>query len=88
MAEEIPHKKGDLSAKGGGVSYSPPRNATGAYSVLITSLGGHATYRDWAPSQSAVLGRAKVRPGGTITLRGSCEYKVVVAGEGTGYQAG
>jgi hypothetical protein len=83
--EEIRHEKGDLSANGGKISYSPPSNATGAYSVLITRLGGHATYRDWAPSQSAVLGRAKVRPGETITFRGFCSYEVVAPGTATGW---
>jgi hypothetical protein len=90
--EEIPHKQGDLK-KGGRVSYAPPSNATGAYNVLITSLGGHARYRDWAPDQSAVLARARtVRPGGSITFKGSCEYHVYGSGGGghasTGFQFG
>lgn len=89
ILEEVPHKKGDLKAKRGKISYGPPGNATGAYTVLITRLGGHATYRDWAPDQSAILGRVKVRPGGTITFRGSCGYEVVGTGMGgQGYQIG
>ncbi|MGH6913418.1 MAG: hypothetical protein ACREH3_06890 [Geminicoccales bacterium] len=90
FAEEVPHKKGDLKAKGGRISYGPPSNATGAYTVLITDLGGHATYRDWAPSATAILGRAKVPSGGTIIFRGSCGYEVVGTGTaaGQGYQIG
>jgi hypothetical protein len=88
--QEIPHKQEDLK-KGGRASYSPPGNATGAYKVLITSRGGHATYRWWAPDQSAVEGRAgDVPPGATIVFRGSCEYDVTGTGTaaGVGYPIG
>jgi hypothetical protein len=85
--QEVPHKQEDLK-KGGRVPYSPPGNATGAYKVLITPRGGHATYRWWAPDQSAVEGRAgDVPPGATIVFRGSCGYHVM-GGLGVGHQIG
>ena len=86
LLREIPLKRGDVPANGGRVSYSPQNNNTGAYYMLITRLGASATYRDWAPNQSAALGRGDIRPGGTITLRGSCRYNII--GGNKGYQVG
>jgi hypothetical protein len=75
--EEFSHDHANLK-KGGRVSYAPPGNATGAYTVLITSLGGHATYREWAVDKSAILARVRtVRPGQAITFKGSCGYEVI-----------
>ncbi|MGH6919901.1 MAG: hypothetical protein ACREJ0_19615 [Geminicoccaceae bacterium] len=81
VAEEFTHKYADLS-KGGRVSYSPPGNKTGAYTVLITPRGSHAPYRWWAPDE--IKGRAgDVPPGATIIFRGSCGY-IVMGGIGVG----
>ena len=59
--------------------------------MKITPVGGHATYRWWAPDRSAVKGSAgDVPPGATITFKGSCQYEVVGTGTavGRGYEIG
>ena len=77
FAEEVPVKQGDLS-KGKRTSYSPPGNATGAYSVRFTHKGGGSTYAPWRPANSSTLARGKIDENGTITLRGSCGYEALV----------
>jgi hypothetical protein len=69
---------GDLSAKGGRVSYSPPSNGTGLYYVQFTNKDGKLTYAWWRPANAATLARnPSVRRDQTVTLRGSCGYQVV-----------
>ncbi|MGH6920040.1 MAG: hypothetical protein ACREJ0_20315 [Geminicoccaceae bacterium] len=84
---------GDLSAKGGRFSYSPPNNRTGEYTVEFTRKGG-AGHRPDEPSSDYFFGRAWSvgQSGQTVRLTGSLgNHGVSVSkGEatGTGYPIG